>query len=117
MTSLRASLQAWNTPAFTETLAREVAGLGIEHLPLQAGLSQGSVALDDDLGIMVVTVTEGHDHISARLGISYSGVVAGCACADDPAPENRTTEYCEVLLKIDKATAHTSIALLQEQAD
>jgi hypothetical protein len=116
MSYLHASLQAWNTPAFAETLAQEVAQLDIDALPLQAGLSQGSVALDDNLSVSIIGVSEETDRICARVGIFYSGIVAGCSCTDDPTPENRTTEFCLVLLEIDKATAAASISLLPEQA-
>jgi hypothetical protein len=115
MSYLHASLQAWNTPAFAETLAREVAQLGVDALPLQAGLSQGSVALDDKLSATTISVSEQADSICARVGIFYSGMIAGCSCADDPTPVNRTTEYCIVQLEIDKATAAARISLLPEQ--
>lgn len=117
MNYLHASLKAWNTPAFKETLAQEVAQLGVDGLPLQAGLSQGSVALDDELGIMMINASDTPGFITATLGISYSGIVAGCSCADDPTPESRTTEYCQVRLQIDKTTAQSVITLLPEQAE
>lgn len=116
MSHLHASLQAWNTPAFADTLAQEVAQLGIDALPLQEGLSQGSVALDDDVTAIIISVSEQADRICARIGISYSGIIAGCNCADDPTPDNRTTEYCLVQLEIDKATAAARVCLLPEQA-
>lgn len=115
MSYLHASLQAWNTPAFTEILAQEIAQLGIDALPLQAGLSQGSMALDDNLVAIIISASEEGDRICARVGISYSGIIAGCNCADDPTPDNLTTEYCLIRLEIDKATAAASISLLPEQ--
>ena len=116
MTCLRLSLQAWDTPAFADILAREVAQLGVDALPLQQGLSQGSVALDDDLTAIVTNVSDGPGYITATISICYSGMIAGCNCADDPTPDNRTSEYCVIRLAIDKATAETTITLLPEQA-
>jgi hypothetical protein len=115
MSYLRSSLRAWNTSAFAETLAREVAQLGNDALPLQQGLSQGSVALDDDLTAIVTHVSDEPGHIFATIGICYSGTIAGCNCSDDPTPDNRTVEYCTIRLAIDKATAETTITLLPEQ--
>ena len=117
MNYLHASLKAWNTPVFQDTLVREVAQLGADGLPLQAGLSQGSVALDDELSIMIIKLSDTPGFIHATLGIGYSGMVAGCSCADDPTPGNRTTEYCQVRLEIDKSTAQAVIALLPDQND
>jgi hypothetical protein len=116
MTLLHASLQAWNTAAFAETLAQEVTQLGIDVLPLQEGLSQGSVALGDDLTAIIINVSDESGRICATVGICYSGMIAGCSCADDPAPDNKTSEYCLVRLEIDKATAETVVTLLQEQS-
>jgi hypothetical protein len=115
MSYLHASLQAWNTPAFAETLAREIAQLGLDELPLQAGLSRGSMALDDNLTAIIISAYEEAGRICARVGISYSGIIAGCSCADDPTPDNLTTEYCQIRLEIDKATAAVKTSLLPEQ--
>ena len=45
-------------------------------------------------------------------GIFYTGVVAGCSCADDPTPVEEQHEYCEVLIEINRATAEAVIRLL-----
>ena len=116
MINLHASLRAWNTPAFTETLAREVEQLDCNTLPLQQGLSQGSVALDDKLDAIIISVSDETGLILAKIGIYYAGMIAGCSCADDPTPDNPTTEYCVIKLAINKLTAETSISLLPEQA-
>ena len=44
MLSLEKTLAAWQTSDFEDVFKREVEQLGVEDLPLQQGLSQGSYA-------------------------------------------------------------------------
>ena len=44
MLSLEKTLAAWQTPDFEAAFKREVEQPGVEDLPLQQGLSQGSYA-------------------------------------------------------------------------
>lgn len=88
--------------------------MGAEQLPLQQGLSTGSYAIGDKLSVMIIGVSEEANFIRAKAGIFYSGIIAGCSCADDPTPVNEESEYCEVQLDINKLTAETTIALLAE---
>jgi hypothetical protein len=113
MIRLAKSVNAWGTPEFEGILKREIEQLGAEQLPLQQGLSTGSYALDDKLGVMINSVTEQPGGIRVRAGIFYSGVIAGCSCADDPTPVDEHTEYCEVQLDINRITAETTVALLE----
>jgi hypothetical protein len=108
------ALNAWGSPEFRDALKREIERLTIEQLPLQQGLSSSSHALDDSLRAMIISVADEGDVIRARAGIFYSGIIAGCSCADDPTPITAQSEYCEVQLDIDKATAETRLVLLAE---
>lgn len=112
MLKLTEALQAWNTPAFGDILKAALENLDAATLPLQQGLSQGSYALDDRVGVSIISVSESADFIRVHVGIHYSAVIAGCSCADDPTPAGECTEYCEVRLDIDKRTAGTTISLL-----
>lgn len=112
MVRLMKSLSLWGTAAFRETLKREIECLGAERLPLQEGLSVGSYALDHAVEAMILSVSEGPTAIDVQAGLFYSGIVAGCSCADDPTPVEEHSEYCEIQLTIDKATGDTSVALL-----
>jgi hypothetical protein len=114
MIRLSKSLEAWGAPDFQDILKREIEQLDAGQLPLQQGLSTGSHAVDDSLGVMIISVTEGADIIHARAGIFYKGIIAGCSCADDPTPVDENTEYCVVQLDIDKTTAETTVSLLNE---
>ena len=108
------ALNAWGTPDFNAILRQEIERLTADQLPLQQGLSTGSHALDNRLRAMIISAADEGNTIRARAGIFYTGIIAGCSCADDPTPVNEENEYCEVQLDIDKATAATTVVLLAE---
>jgi hypothetical protein len=111
MPRLIRSIQAWGTPRFEAVLREEIAQLGAGVLPLQAGLTSGSIGLDDKVSAMILGVTEAPDAIRVRAGIFYTSILAGCACADDPTPENENAEYCQVELEIDRASGEARVRL------
>jgi hypothetical protein len=108
------TLNAWGTPGFEAALKQEIEQLDADRLPLQQGLSTSSHAFDNKLKAMVIGVSEEKDCLRARVGIFYTGIIAGCSCADDPTPVGENNEYCEVQLDIDKATAETTVTLLMD---
>jgi hypothetical protein len=112
MIRLDRSLRAWGTPEFAAVLKQEVAQLGADGLPLQRGLTIGSHVTDDPVTVVINSVDETERAIRVRAGIFYQSVIAGCSCDNDPTPVSENTEYCEVQLDIDKASAATAIALL-----
>ena len=114
MIRLENALNAWGTPSFNEVLKTEIEALTAEELPLQQGLSSGSYALDNKIKVMIISVSEDNDIIRVKTGIFYTGIIAGCNCADDPSPADEQTEYCVVQVDIDKATAETEITLSNE---
>ncbi len=108
------SAQAWRTPDFSQTLKRELEALGLDELPLQQGLSASSVALDDWMQAIILSSKETSGIIHIHAGLFYTGVVAGCSCADDPTPLERENEYCEILIRLDHASGEAKISLAQE---
>ena len=114
MIQLIKSANAWGSPDFEAVFKRELQQLGADRLPLQQGLSASSVALDGTIDVMIKRVSDDAGAIRVKAGIFYAGIIAGCSCADDPTPVSENTEYCEVQVVIDKATAAASIALLAE---
>ncbi|MGB7933618.1 MAG: hypothetical protein WCH04_15590 [Gammaproteobacteria bacterium] len=108
------ALDAWGTPDFNGILKREIELLTIDQLPLQQGLTLSSHALDERIRAMIISVADRGSFISAKAGIFYAGIIAGCSCADDPTPVTEQSEYCEVRVDIDKATAGTTVVLLAE---
>ena len=114
MIQLPDTLSAWNTADFRQILKRELESLGPAGLPLQQGLSRSSYALDEPVTVVVMGADEEAEAIRARVGVFYSGVIAGCSCADDPTPVEAENEYCELEIVIDKNTAAASIGLAAE---
>lgn len=112
---LARALKAWDTPGFDAVLKDEIERLDPALLPLQQGLSQSSHAvLDKQPGVIILAVEDRPDRLRVRAGLSYTGIIAGCSCADDPTPVDEITEYCEVRFDIDKATAEATVMLLSE---
>ena len=114
MIRLSKTLAAWGTPDFEDTLKEEIEQLGPEQLPLQQGLSTSSYALDNKVKVRIINASEEANCIHAKLGIFYTGIIAGCSCADDPTPINENNEYCEVQLEINRTTAETTVTLLAD---
>ena len=114
MIRLTKTLNAWGNPDFSDVLKREIEQMDAGHLPLQQGLSTGSYVIDTKLNAMIIGVSEIAGFIRIKAGIFYSGIIAGCSCADDPTPVNEESEYCVVQLDINKKTAETTVILLAE---
>lgn len=112
MIRLSEAVSAWGTPAFNDTLKREIENLDIEQLPLQQGLSRGIYSKSDGLSAMIIDVGEEPGLIRVKAGIFYSAVITGCSCDNDPTPIEDQPEYCELRLDIDKASGETQIVSL-----
>ena len=115
MIRLEKSVAAWQTPVFEEVFKCEVGRLGMEQLPLQQALSQGSYASNKHLKVLVMNTVDRQESIQVKAGIFYTGILPGCACTDDPAPDNEYTEYCEVLFSIDLQTALSTVSLVSDE--
>ena len=113
MLRLDNALSAWGTPDFESVLKQEVAR-GAGQLPLQQGLTTGNYVVDAPVTVLINSVTDVGNVIRVRAGIFYQSVIGGCSCANDPTPTSENTEYCEVQLDIDKATAATVVTLVME---
>jgi len=111
---LHKSLQAWPGETFKDALKAEIEALDKALLPLQQGLSQGSYVGPSAFSVMLLGSSEETGRIQARAGVFYTGIIAGCNCADDPSPVDELTEYCEVSITIDKKTARALIELSAE---
>jgi hypothetical protein len=112
MIRLENTLNAWATPEFEAVFKREIGQLEIGQLPLQQGLSQGSYASGRHLKVLVIGTSSRQGKIRVKAGIFYTGILPGCACSDDAAPDNEFTEYCEALFVIDQRTAECEVSLL-----
>ena len=112
MIQLPKSLNAWGTPEFEAILKQEIEQLDAGKLPLQQGMSASNYVTDRPFQAMLIGASEEAGRIRVKAGIFYTGVIAGCSCADDPTPIDEQNEYCVVQFDIDRATAQTTVALL-----
>jgi hypothetical protein len=108
------ALAAWGSTDFRPVVKQAIEALGIANLPLQQGLSRSSHVLDKPVEALIIAVGEDAGSIHVKAGIFYTGIIAGCSCADDPTPVDENAEYCVVALTIDKSTAATTVMLLAE---
>lgn len=92
-------------------LKAEIERLDPALLPLQQGLAQSSHVADEQPTAIVLDVQAKGSILSAKVGILYSGIVAGCSCADDPTTPDRIAEYCELRFDIDRTTGVASVTL------
>ncbi len=113
MIRLAKAIEAWGTADFTDVLKHEIEQLKADQLPLQQGLSCTSYVADSQHKAMIIRVSESKESIQVKAGIFYSGIIAGCSCADDPTPVDEQNEYCEMQFEINRQTAETSVTLLE----
>lgn len=114
MIRLTKTLNSWGTPGFEDTLKGEIELLDSDQLPLQQGLLTSSYVTDSPRTLTIIRISDGEDLIHIKAGIFYSGIIAGCSCADDPTPIDEQNEYCVVQIEINKQTAEATITLLDE---
>lgn len=114
MSLLPKSLHAWKTPAFGDVLKQEIEQMDASTLPLQQGLAHSNYVTDRPFQAMIISVNEEAGLIQAKTGIFYTGVIAGCSCADDPTPIDEQTEYCVMRFDIDRSTAEATVTLLAD---
>lgn len=106
------TLSAWQTGDINIALKKEIANLDSELLPLQQGLRLSSYALSDKLSLTILSILEEDNNILVKAGLFYTGIIAGCNCADDPTPVEKYNEYCNALFRINKITAETTVELV-----
>ncbi len=114
MINLKNIVDAWGTDNFDATLKNTLENMSVNELPLQKGLSSSNIALDNNIKVVILTKKDNKTELQIKAAIFYTGVIAGCNCADDPTPMDEQNEYCEVYLNINKQTGDICINLLQE---
>jgi hypothetical protein len=114
MIRLPNSLNAWGTPEFKDVFRQEIAQMDAAGLPLQQGLTRSSHVTERPIQAMLLSAIEDAGLLRVKAGIFYTGIIAGCSCADDPTPIDEMNEYCVVRFDIDMKTAATTVTLLAE---
>lgn len=111
---LTKSLSAWGYPDFKTVLQKEIQTIDPALLPLQKGLSLSSYVSEKPFHVTILNVNDSDKLITAKTGIFYTGIIAGCSCADDPTPQDEQQEYCEIQFSIDKTSAQVTFFLLDD---
>lgn len=114
MIRLDRALQVWGTPRFNDVLKNEIEAIDPGLLPLQQGLTATSYARQKSVSAMVINATEEAQVVHAKVGIFFSGIIAGSCCADDPTPVEDQNEYCVMRFDIDKRSAETSVVVVDQ---
>ncbi|MDH5784334.1 MAG: hypothetical protein OEZ16_01840 [Chromatiales bacterium] len=114
MIKLVQSASQWGSQPFRDTFKHEVEQLRAEQLPLQQGLALSSYVSAEPFKVMVIDERKEGDNIIVKAGVFYSGIIAGCSCADDPTPTDVQTEYCDLQFLINRVSGETDVTLLQE---
>lgn len=112
MVTLARILESHGQADFEAVLKQEIERLDPATLPLQQALTLGSRVADTAFSVMLLGVADEGGTLQVKIGIIFSGIDAGCSCADDPTPINENTEYCEMLVHIDKRTGAAAFQLL-----
>ncbi len=109
------ALQAWGSDRFNEALRSDLECLPHHQLPLQQGLQHSSQVSEEPFQVMILRAEEKDEAIIIRAGIFYSGVIAGCSCADDPTPLDLVTEHCTLEIRLQKGNGGAAFTLLSDE--
>lgn len=109
MLQLAQTLQQWPSDSFSSALKHALETLPAGSLPLELGTSRCGLVDDSDISVTVIDIRDAVTCISAKVGIFFSEIVAGCVCGDEPTPE---LAYCEMLITIDKTTGAATIEVI-----
>ena len=112
MIRLSESLNAWGSPDFEQVFKAEVAALDPHDIPLQQGLSYSSYLSSEPFSPVILKFSETDNTLHVTTTIFYTGIIAGCSCADDPTPQDLQNESCDILFKVNKDTGETEASLI-----
>lgn len=105
------ALRDWDSDFFARTLKSEIENLPAGTMPLDQGTSQGGFVDDENIAVTVLRAKDGEDSVQADVGVFFTEVVAGCSCGDEPMAQHA---YCEIRVRIDKATAETEFSVIPD---
>jgi len=91
-----------------------IESISADDLPLQQGLALSSAVADKPFEAMIINQREQNGFTHLKVGIFYTGIIAGCSCTDDPSPLDEQVEYCVLLFVIDKQNGNANVSLLRE---
>lgn len=107
-------MDASGSSKFKDILKQAIESLDPTLLPLQQGLTQSNYVSARPHSAIILGITERTDVVCVKSAIIYTGLIAGCQCADDPSTGDEVNEYCEIMLHINKTSALAEIQLLDD---
>lgn len=113
MITLKNSHKHWNQNDFSSCFKAEVNALDKHLLPLQQALSHSSNISDEAISVVILKCSENAQYFVVDASVFFTGIIAGCSCADDPTPLDLQNEVCDLRFYIDRVTAETRIELRQ----
>lgn len=102
MACFRATLDAWDHPAFGDTLRRDLAACRAGLRRIAERSSATGCLSSEDPAITLLGRAWNPDGIHVHIGVFFRAVVGGCSCGDEPSMENG---FCEVRISIDGTSA------------
>lgn len=108
------ALQAWGSEDFNKTLQKELESLPHHQLPLQQALRQSSQVTEEPFQVMILHTHATEQEILVRAGVFFSGIIAGCSCADDPTPIDLVTEHCTLEILLNRKSGIAGFRLLAD---
>jgi len=112
MITLKNTANAWNTVNFNQIFKDELRSIDHHLLPLQKGLSFSSYVSNDAISPVIIICSDNQDSLTINANIFYTGIIAGCSCADDPSPQDLQNECCELTFKINLNNGDTEVELV-----
>lgn len=103
---------AWETADFTRICKQVVQALPEQELPLQQALTRSSQVSRSPRNAVVLHTARNTEYLQLKVGVFYSGVVAGSCCSDDPTPLDEEPEYCELQFNIQPSDGMATVQLL-----
>lgn len=108
------TVQAIQQPEFKAIFVEEMSALNSSQLPLQQSLSYSSYVSNEAFQVMYISHQISSDELLIKSAIFYTGIIAGCSCADDPSPQDTQNEVCELMVAINLETSQASLELLED---
>jgi hypothetical protein len=102
-------VKAWGSPDFQARFKAAVEQLSHGQLPLQQALAHTSSVSDEPFTAVVISCDADDDILYINAAIFFSGIVAGCSCADDPTPLEPQLENCLLQFDIDRQSGAASV--------
>lgn len=101
-----------SSPELENALKADIEKLSHDQLPLQQALAHSSMVTATPFQAVILNTTVSDNEILLKAGIFYTGIIAGCNCADDPSPADEVNEYCEVEFTINRDSGKAIVSLL-----